>query len=48
MQDAKKGILNVVYGFLGQVVIICLGIVIPRLVLVSYGSEVNGLLNSVT
>lgn len=48
MQDAKKGILNVIYGFLGQVVIICLGIVIPRLVLVRYGSEVNGLLNSVT
>lgn len=48
MQDAKKGILNVLYGFIGQIIIICLGIVIPRLVLVSYGSEVNGLLTSVT
>lgn len=48
MQDAKKGILNVLYGFLGQIVIICLGLVIPRLVLVSYGSEVNGLLTSVS
>lgn len=48
MQAAKKGAFNVFYGLLGQVVTICLGIIIPRLVLISYGSEVNGLLNSVT
>ena len=47
MQAAKKGAFNVIYGLLGQIITICLGIVIPRLVLVSYGSEVNGLLNSV-
>ncbi len=46
MQAAKKGVFNVFYGLLGQIITICLGIVIPRLVLVSYGSEVNGLLNS--
>jgi len=48
MQAAKKGFLNVIYGILGQVITIVLGIVIPRLVLVSYGSEINGLLNSVS
>ena len=48
MQAAKKGVFNVVYGLLGQIITICLGIVIPRLVLISYGSEVNGLLNSLT
>ena len=50
MQDnaAKNGTINVICGLLGQIITIVLGIVIPRLVLVSYGSEVNGLLNSVT
>ncbi len=48
MQAAQKGAKNVFYGLLGQIITICLGIVIPRLVLVSYGSEVNGLLNSTT
>ncbi len=48
MQATKKGLLNVFYGLLGQIITICLGIIIPRLVLVSYGSEVNGLLTSTT
>lgn len=48
MQATKKGVLNVFYGLLGQIITICLGIIIPRLVLVSYGSEVNGLLTSTT
>ena len=47
MQAAKKGTINVLCGVIGQIITICLGIVIPRLVLVSFGSEVNGLLNSV-
>jgi hypothetical protein len=47
MQAAKKGTINVVCGIVGQIITICLGIVIPRLVLISFGSEVNGLLNSV-
>lgn len=47
MQATKKGAFNVIYGLLGQIITICLGIVIPRLVLISYGSEVNGLLTSV-
>lgn len=38
MQAAKKGMLNIVCGFLGQIVIIAIGIVVPRLVVVSYGS----------
>ena len=47
MQAAKKGTINVLCGVIGQIITICLGIVIPRLVLVSFGSEMNGLLNSV-
>ncbi len=45
---AKRSIYNVLFGILSQVVTIALGIVIPRLFLVSYGSEMNGLLNSVS
>lgn len=46
MSAAKKSFLNMICGIFGQLVIVVLGIVIPRLVLVSFGSEVNGLLNS--
>ncbi len=45
---AKRSIYNVVFGVLSQVITIALGIVIPRMFLVSYGSEMNGLLNSVS
>lgn len=46
MTAAKKSALNIIFGLLGQIIIILIGIVIPRLVLVSFGSEVNGLINS--
>lgn len=44
----KRGLYNIIWGVFGQVITIALGIVVPRLVLVSFGSEVNGLLNSIT
>lgn len=47
MNAAKKGLFNVFYGLLSQIITICLGLVIPRLVLLSFGSETNGLLNSI-
>lgn len=43
----KKGVYNVVVGVLGQVIILVLGIVVPRFVLQSYGDETNGLLNAI-
>lgn len=45
---AKRGFYNIFWGIFGQFVTIALGIVVPRLVLTSFGSEVNGLLNSIT
>ena len=45
---AKKSAYNILSSVLSQVFAIALGIIIPRLYLLSYGSEVNGLLNSVT
>lgn len=39
---------NIFFSILNQLIILALGIVLPRLILVSYGSEVNGLLSTVT
>lgn len=46
MSNRRKSIKNLLYSILGQVVTIAFGLVLPRLFVVSYGSEVNGLLNS--
>lgn len=43
----KKSINNVVYGVLGQVITIAIGLILPRLRIVSFGSEINGMLSSV-
>lgn len=43
----KKSLLNILSGICGQIITIALGIIIPRLVLVNLGSEINGLLNSI-
>lgn len=43
----KKSSYNIFSSVMGQVFTIILGIIIPRLYLVNFGSEINGLLNSV-
>ncbi len=45
--NKKRGVYNILTGIIGQALIIALGVVIPRLFLTSFGSEYNGLLNSV-
>lgn len=47
MQNSKKGIANIITSFLGQIITLALGIIIPRLVLVNLGSESNGLMTSI-
>ena len=42
----KKIRLNFFFGIFGQVVTLIIGILIPRLFIVSFGSEVNGFINS--
>ncbi len=44
----RNGFLNIIYGFLSQIITFVIGIIIPRLVLVNLGSEANGLLGSVS
>lgn len=48
MNDGKKIKYNLLVGMIGQVVTLVLGILLPKLLITSYGSEVNGLLSSVT
>lgn len=47
MNNVKKSKLNMVISLLYQLVAIALGLLIPRMTMVVYGSEVNGLLSSV-
>lgn len=48
MGNSKKISLNLIFGISSELLTILLGIIIPRLVLTSYGSEINGLISSVT
>lgn len=43
----KRSLANIFYGIFSQIITLGLGIVIPRLFLVNFGSEVNGVVNSV-
>lgn len=47
MGSSKKSFKILIYGVMSQVVTLVLGIVIPKLLIVNYGSEVNGLLSSI-
>lgn len=46
MSNRTKSVKNLVTSILGHLITIGLGLVLPRLWIVSYGSEVNGLLSS--
>lgn len=48
MHKSKRIFNNLIWGVASQLLTIILGVVLPRLVLTSYGSEINGLINSVT
>ena len=46
--NKSKFLKNVVFGFGGQLIVIILGIIIPRIMITSYGSDVNGLVSTVS
>ena len=48
MTSKRKITYNLILGVASEVLTLVLGILVPRFILVSYGSEVNGLLGSVT
>ena len=47
MKKSKKIKLNLIIGIVGEILTILLGIIVPRFILTSYGSEINGLIHSV-
>ena len=47
MKKSEKSLKIFIFGVISQIVTLLLGIIIPRLLIVNYGSEVNGLLSSV-
>ncbi len=48
MKKDKRIIKNIIYGFTTKIITIALGIIIPRIFIVSYGSELNGLISTIT
>ncbi len=48
MSNKKNIQKNLIFSVLSQVITIALGVIIPRIIIVGYGSEVNGLISSVT
>lgn len=46
--NKSKFIRNIFFGFGGQALLLILGIVIPRIMITSYGSDVNGLLTTIS
>jgi O-antigen/teichoic acid export membrane protein len=45
--QVKRGVKNIFFGFLSQLATILLGLVLPKLFITSYGSDMNGLISSV-
>lgn len=45
---SKNAKYNIIFGFLLQIVSIICGLIIPRLIIKNFGSNINGLLNSIT
>ena len=44
---AKRTFYNLILGVVSQLILISIGIIIPRLFMVNFGSEVNGLMSSI-
>ncbi|MBR4131686.1 MAG: sugar isomerase [Oscillospiraceae bacterium] len=47
VSNTKKSAFNIIFGIGSQIVIAVIGIILPRMFIVSYGSEVNGFLSSI-
>lgn len=48
MNNRRKGLRNIISSIASQLTVIAFGLVLPRMFIVSYGSEVNGLLTSLS
>ena len=43
----KKGVYNIVFGIIGQVLTVLFAIIVPKVIIIGYGSSVNGLLSTI-
>ena len=48
MENRNKTLLNIVMFLIFQIVLIISNFIIPRIILLNYGSEINGLVLSIT
>lgn len=48
MNQNKKILVNTLVSFFTQIIILVFGFVVPRIILVNYGSDTNGLTNTIT
>ena len=44
----KKGIYNIFFGIVSQIITVIMGLILPQMIVEQYGSGVNGLLSSVS
>ncbi len=44
----KKGIYNIFFGIVSQIITVIMGLILPKMIVEQYGSGVNGLLSSVS
>ncbi len=45
--NLKKGVYNIIFGVIGQVFTILFAIIVPKVIIIGYGSSVNGLLSTI-
>lgn len=48
MNRGKKVVLNIITSLLLQVIILICGFIVPKLIITNFGSDVNGLISSIT
>jgi hypothetical protein len=46
--NKKKTIINFVSGLGSQMIVLILGLVVPRIILTNYGSDTNGFISTIT
>ncbi|EGC75208.1 hypothetical protein HMPREF0490_01098 [Lachnospiraceae bacterium 6_1_37FAA] len=47
MRRSKKSLYNLIFGVGNQLVVLCVGLIVPKFFIMSYGSEINGLQSSI-
>ena len=48
MNKSKKSIFNMIFGLANQLIVLIVGLILPRLFIMEFGSEINGLQSSIS